>query len=81
MKKKISTDLKPDDLRPEYDFSKMKMVGRGLYAKRYRSGTNIVRISPDLAKVFPDEKAVNDGLRLLIKLSEVSVQGKRRKAM
>ena len=27
-----------DEMRPEYDFSKLKLVGRGLYAERYRAG-------------------------------------------
>lgn len=35
MKKK--TDELDDEMRPEYDFSKLKLVGRGIYAKRYRS--------------------------------------------
>ena len=25
-------------MRPEYDFSKMKLIGRGIYAERYRAG-------------------------------------------
>ena len=33
-----------DEMRPEYDFSKLKFVGRGIYAERYRAGlTFIVR--------------------------------------
>ena len=31
-----------DDLRPEYDFAKMKGGVRGKYAARFRSGTNLV---------------------------------------
>ena len=54
-----------DDLRPEYDFSQMKGV-RGKYVSRYREGTNIVLLDPDVAAAFPDAKAVNDALRLLI---------------
>ena len=26
-----------DQMRPEYDFSKMKLVGRGIYAERFRA--------------------------------------------
>ena len=43
-----------------YDFSKGV---RGKYAKRYKEGTNIVRLDPDVAKEFPDAAAVNDALR------------------
>lgn len=55
-----------DDLRPEYDFSQMKGGVRGKYAERYRQGTNLVLLDPDIAAAFPDAKAVNDALRLLL---------------
>lgn len=38
-----------DDLRPEYDFSKMKGGVRGKYVERYRKGTNLVLLDPDVA--------------------------------
>ena len=41
---------------------------RGKYAERYRAGTNWVLLDPDVAKAFPNEEAVNDALRLVIKL-------------
>ena len=81
MKKKIENRPLTDDLRSEYDFSSLKMVGRGIYAKRYKAGTNIVVLSPDVAKVFPNGKAVNKALRLLIKITEISEPRKRRKAV
>ena len=59
-----------DDLRPEYDFSKMKIVGRGIYAKRYRSGTNLVLLDPDIRKAFPDDESVNEALRVLAKAAK-----------
>jgi len=36
---------------------------RGKYAKRYREGTNVVLIDPDLHKLFPTSEAVNRALR------------------
>jgi hypothetical protein len=51
------------DMRDEYDFSKGV---RGKYAERFKEGTNLVRLDPDVAKAFPDAKAVNDALRRLI---------------
>jgi len=62
--KKIETD-QDDDLLPEYDFSQMKGV-RGKYVERYREGTNLVLLDPDVAAAYPDAKAVNDALRQLI---------------
>jgi hypothetical protein len=50
----------------EYDFSKGV---RGKYAKRYAEGTNVVILSPDVAKVFPNSEAVNEALRVLVKVA------------
>jgi hypothetical protein len=55
-----------DDLRPEYDFSAMKRGVRGKYVERFREGTNLVLLDPDVAAAFPEGKAVNDALRLLL---------------
>lgn len=59
-----------DDLRPEYDFSKMKIVGRGIYAKRFRSGTNIVLLDRDVREAFPDDESVNEALRVIAKAAK-----------
>ena len=63
------TEEEEDDLRPEYDFSQMKGV-RGKYVTRYREGTNLVLLDPDIAAAFPDAKAVNDALRSLLEERE-----------
>jgi hypothetical protein len=31
-----------DEMCPEYDFSKLKFVGRGIYAERYRAGVTFI---------------------------------------
>jgi hypothetical protein len=62
-----------DDLRPEYDFSKLGKPTRGKYAKEYQKGTNLVLLDKDVAKAFPDEKSVNDALRLLMTLAKNQV--------
>jgi hypothetical protein len=64
MKKIESED--DDELRPEYDFSHMKGGVRGKYVERHREGTNLVLLEPDVAAAFPNAKAVNSALRLLI---------------
>jgi hypothetical protein len=48
--KKANDEKKADELRPEYDLSKLKGGVRGKYAKRFRQGTNLVLLSPDVAK-------------------------------
>ena len=52
-------------MRKEYDFSKGV---RGKYAKKYRAGTNIVLLDPDVAKVFKTPGSVNQALRSLAEI-------------
>jgi hypothetical protein len=68
MKKK--NDENADEMRPEYDLSKLKFVGRGIYAKRFRSGTNIVLLDSDVREAFPDDESVNEALRLIAKIAK-----------
>ena len=71
MKKKPRTETK-DELRPEYDLRRLLKGGvRGKYAARYRAGTNLVLLDPDVAKVFASEKAVNEALRVVIQLAKI----------
>ena len=68
---KKQTELK-DELRPEYNMKSLLKGGvRGEYASRYRAGTNLVLLEPEVAKAFPNEKAVNDALKLVIKLKQI----------
>jgi hypothetical protein len=41
----------------------MKGGVRGKHAKRFREGTNIVLVQPEVAEAFPTEDAVNEALR------------------
>ena len=52
-----------DTLRDEYPEGLINSGVRGKYAERYREGTNVVLIDPDLQKIFPDSEAVNRALR------------------
>ncbi len=66
-----------DEMLPEYDF---RNGVRGKYSKRFATGTNIVILSPDVAKAFPDSEAVNKALRSLIKsTAQVARQDWRQK--
>jgi hypothetical protein len=64
---------KPDDyeLRDEYDLTKMSIVAKGRYAPERRVGKNIVLLAPDVAKAFPNDDAVNEALRLVMRIAEV----------
>ena len=57
----MSKPMKNDpDLLEEYDFSNGEI---GRYAKRYKEGTNVVVLDPDVAAVFKTAEAVNNVLR------------------
>lgn len=61
-----------DELRPEYDLEELlKNAVRGKYADRYKEGTNLVLLAPDVADAFPDEQSVNDALRLVMQLAKI----------
>jgi len=67
-----------DELRPEYDLAELLKHGvQGKYAKRCQKGTNLVLLGPDVARAFPTEEAVNEALRLVIKLAKVPGRRKR----
>ena len=69
---------KADDLRPEYDLKELLKGGvQGKYADRYREGTNLVLLAPDVARAFPTEQAVNEALRLVIQLKKLPRSGRR----
>jgi hypothetical protein len=68
MKKEV--DELEDELRPEYDFAAMQGGVRGKYVQRYRSGTNLVLLDPDIAKAFPTDASVNEALRLLLQIAD-----------
>ncbi len=62
-----------DELRPEYNLEELGEGVRGKYYEAYRAGTNLVLLSPDVAKVFTSEELVNEALRHLIEVAQKSV--------
>jgi len=72
MNPKIETPM-DDELRPEYDETLLKNPVRGKYVQRYRAGTNVVVLAPDVAAAFPTSEAVNEALRLLLKVAHTSL--------
>jgi hypothetical protein len=70
VKKRTERRKLTDELRREYDLSKLKGV-RGKCATRYQAGTNLVLLSPDVAEYFRDEQSVNTALRKLIHVTRV----------
>lgn len=70
MNKQAENAQDDPDMQAEYDFSNGV---RGKYASRYKQGTNIVLLSPDVAEAFPDSETVNETLRALMKVAARSV--------
>jgi hypothetical protein len=61
-------------MRKEYDFSRGV---RSKYARHFAAGSRVVVLDPDVARVFPDAKSVNQVLRALT----VIVRRQRRTAV
>lgn len=70
MKKKSESRRNSEGLRREYELSRLSDGVRGKYASRYKQGTNLVLLSPDVAEYFPDERSVNTALRDLIHVAK-----------
>lgn len=62
---KKSKHTTAEDMLPEYDF---RHGVRGKYAKQYAAGSNVVVLSPDVAKVFRTSESVNEALRTLVRV-------------
>jgi hypothetical protein len=67
-----------DELRPEYRREDLATGVRGKYLEAYRAGTNLVLLSPDVARVFTSEELVNEALRHLIAVAQKSASPTKR---
>jgi hypothetical protein len=70
--KKASANRRTDDLRPEYDLTRLAGGVRGKYYQQAIAGTNLVLIEPELIHVFRDSESVNRALRLLVNAAEAA---------
>ena len=56
-----------DELRPEYKRSDFPTLVRGKYAQRVTEATNVVVLEPQVARAFPNDYAVNEALRRVLR--------------
>jgi hypothetical protein len=77
--KRATAKRTDDDLRAEYNLSRLKDGVRGKYHRRATAGTNLVLVEPELAEVFPDTESVNRALRLLVDTAEAAAMPSRRR--
>ena len=64
---KKSSRKTTDELRPEYRRSDFGTLVRGKYAARVSEASNIVVLEPQVARAFPNDRAVNQALRRLLR--------------
>jgi hypothetical protein len=56
-----------DELRPEYDFSTLRVRKLGPGRKSFG---DVIKLEPDVAGAFPNADAVNEALRFLIRVTK-----------
>ena len=60
------------EMREEYVFDYSKAVRGKYYRRLLKEGANVVVLEPDVAKAFRSSAAVNDALRSLLRVSEMT---------
>lgn len=70
--------VKREEMRKEYKREDLGKGIRGKYFEEYKKGTNLVLLSPDVAKAFPDDTSVNEALRNLLKIARQATGVTRR---
>jgi len=50
----------------------MTILPKGRFDPQHRIGSNVVVLEPDVAKAFPNDEAVIEALRLLLKASKLT---------
>ena len=61
-----------DELHPEHDLTALTGRVQGKYHARATSGTTLVLLEPDVAKAFPNGRAVNKALRMFFRTERAS---------
>jgi hypothetical protein len=77
--KKAKSEEQNDWLRPEYKRADFGELVRGKYANRIRKSTNVIVLDPQVAKVFPNDEAVNNALRELIGATRVAAKSRSKR--
>ena len=76
--KKDKSELN-DWSRSEYKRPDFGELTRGKYAKHIRESTNVVVLDPQVAKVFPNDEAVNKALRGLMETTPSSARSRSKR--
>lgn len=65
-------------MRPEYKRSDFDGLTRGKYAHRSAAQSNVVVLEPQVARAFPNDRAVNQALRAILRLRKAKPARSRR---
>lgn len=69
---------KTEEMRAEY---RREDIGKGVRGKHYaafKKGSNLVLLTPELAKIFPTNEAVNSALESLVGVARSAVTKPKR---
>ena len=75
---KKASRKKADELRTEYKRSDLGPLVRGKHAQRVAEATNVVVLDQELAKAFPNDRAVKKALRGLLRDRRASRRSRTR---
>jgi hypothetical protein len=64
------------EIEDEYDFSSMEALPRGRFAPERRAASNVALLAPEIAQAFPTDDAVNEALRLVLRLAELATHSR-----
>lgn len=57
---------KVEEMRAEYRIEDLGKGVRGKHVEEFRKGSNLVLLTPELAKIFPTTESVNSALSSLV---------------
>jgi hypothetical protein len=66
-----------EEMRAEYRREDLGKGVRGKHHTAFRKGSNLVLLTPELAKIFPTNEAVNSALESLVGIARSAVTKKR----
>ena len=68
---------KIDEMRAEYRREDLGKGVRGKHHAAFQKGSNLVLLTPELAKIFPTNESVNAALESLVDVARSAVPKKR----
>lgn len=68
---------KTEDMRAEYRREDLGKCVRGKHHAAFQKGSNLVLLTPELAKIFPTNEAVNSALESLVGIARSALTKKR----